>query len=54
MIEILKKKPFGVELKVYEELLHGYMPRGDLSDPVQGKAIEDAMQRAMAFLEKHL
>jgi len=54
-IEELKKKSFGDKCEVVEFAQnHGWVPRGDISDPEVAKGFKDAMDLTIAFFRKHL
>ena len=38
----------------YAEMVHGFMPRGDLSDSKVVRDVEDAEKRTYEFFAKHL
>ena len=53
---ILKSLPFGDQcvLKEYPNMLHGWLPRGDLSKPEVVREVTDAMRLIKEFLTVHL
>lgn len=54
--EILKKKPFGAECIFvdFPDMQHGWVSRGDDSDPVVKRDVEKAIRLAIEFFDKHL
>lgn len=42
------------EFEEYADMLHGWLPRGDLDDPKVRRGCAAAMRRLLAFLDKHL
>lgn len=53
--KILKDKGLkDVEVKVYYEVNHGWTARGDMSNPVQKKARDEAVQQVVSWFGKHL
>ncbi len=54
--EILLTKPFGGQcvLKEFEEMLHGWVLRGDLSNPAVERDVYLAMDMTMDFLTTHV
>ncbi|XP_075260642.1 putative carboxymethylenebutenolidase isoform X2 [Convolutriloba macropyga] len=54
VVKTLEDNKVPVESKDYPDVQHGYMPRGDLSDPKVVEACEDAEKRTYSFFEKYL
>jgi len=54
--QILNKKPFGNQCEYYsiEDMVHGFVPRGDVSKPEVARAVKSAMETTINFLKKHL
>lgn len=50
----LQAKPFGSQCEIhkYEDNNHGFVSQGDVSKPETARDVEDAVKRAIAFLEK--
>ncbi|XP_063719239.1 putative carboxymethylenebutenolidase [Symsagittifera roscoffensis] len=54
VIKTLEANGVAVECKEYAEVQHGFMPRGDLSDPKVVSACEEAEKLTYEFFSKHL
>jgi len=54
--EVLSKKPFGAEnvITTFDDMRHGWMNRGLLSDPLVARDYEKGMTMAKTFFKKHL
>jgi dienelactone hydrolase len=54
--QILSSKPFGDKcvLQEFPEMLHGWVPRGDLSDPKVVRDVTEAMRLVIEFLNTHM
>jgi len=54
--QILDKKPFGNQCQYYvlEHVVHGFVPRGDLSKPEVAKGVKFVMETSITFLQKIL
>lgn len=53
---ILRSKPFGdkVKVKTFTEMKHGWVPRGDISDPKIARDVKEAMQLAVDYFKEML
>ena len=55
--QALGKHPgFGAKCVVedFPEMKHGWLPRGDLSQPAVARDVAAAMKKVLAFLDQHL
>lgn len=51
--ETLKSHHPSSESHNYTEVNHGFVPRGDHSQPAVREAVDDVLTRTFAFLAKH-
>jgi dienelactone hydrolase len=53
---VLNTKPFADDcvLKSFDEMAHGWVPRGDLTDPTVNRDVELAMDMIKTFLDRHV
>lgn len=54
--KVLKSKPFGdkVVVKTFKDMKHGWVNRGDLSDPTTARDVKAAMELAVDYFNKNL
>lgn len=54
--KILSQKPFGSQcvFKEFPEMAHGWVSRGDISNPKVARDVRAAMDLASSFFKKHL
>ncbi|KAF0719867.1 Aste57867_728 [Aphanomyces stellatus] len=53
--KLLQKKPFASKVRLFSDVNHGWVNRGDLSDLVVAEAVRQAWDvEAVPFLQKHL
>ncbi|KAF0718181.1 Aste57867_1848 [Aphanomyces stellatus] len=53
--KLLQKKPFASKVRLFSDVNHGWVNRGDLSNPVVAEAVRQAWDvEAVPFLQKHL
>jgi dienelactone hydrolase len=54
MFQALKKNNPDSETHLFKDVVHGWVPRGDLNDPVVKENVELAMSRTYAYFAKFL
>jgi len=54
VIKAMEDNGVDIETKEYPDMMHGWVPRGDLNDPKVARDVEDATNRAIAFLAKYM
>jgi len=54
MIKFYQKKSFKSEIHDFPEMNHGWVNRGELSDPKVARDVRLAMDLATAFFRKHV
>jgi len=52
--EILDEKEIESEILEYPDMIHGFLGRGNLSDPIVKRDVDDAMGKAIDFLNVYL
>jgi dienelactone hydrolase len=54
--KFLATKPFGSEcvFREFKDMLHGWVPRGDLSDPAVHRDVDESMSTIVGFLNEHM